>query len=216
MKKALKIVFNVIAWVVLIFALLITILVFSSDKNNGTASLLTVESDSMKPTFKKGDLITSKEIDDINSLKKGDVITFWTLIDGKKVKNTHRIAEVLNDNGSVGFITRGDANNVDDTYTVYAGDIIRQWKGAKIGGFGKVMDFLRTKTGFFICILLPIALFFLFELYKLIATIIEIKRPAITESDEEEIKRRAVEEYLAQQKKKEEEEEDTQQKKNDK
>ena len=50
MKKALKIVFNVIAWVVLIFALLITILVFSSDKNNGTASLLgyiplTVESD---------------------------------------------------------------------------------------------------------------------------------------------------------------------------
>ena len=123
MKKALKIVFNVIAWVVLIFALLITILVFSSDKNNGTASLLgyiplTVESDSMKPTFKKGDLIISKEIDDINSLKKGDVITFWTLIDGKKVKNTHRIAEVLNDNGSVGFITRGDANNVDDTYTV--------------------------------------------------------------------------------------------------
>ena len=210
MKKALKIVFNVIAWVVLIFALLITILVFSSDKNNGTASLLgyiplTVESDSMKPTFKKGDLIISKEIDDINSLKKGDVITFWTLIEGKKVKNTHRIAEVLNDNGSVGFITRGDANNVDDTYTVYAGEI---------GGFGKVMDFLRTKTGFFICILLPIALFFLFELYKLIATIIEIKRPAITESDEEEIKRRAVEEYLAQQKKKEEE--NAQQEKNDK
>ena len=207
MKKALKIVFNVIAWVVLIFALLITILVFSSDKNNGTASLLgyvplTVESDSMKPTFKKGDLIISKEIDDINSLKKGDVITFWTLIEGKKVKNTHRIAEVLNDNGSVGFITRGDANNVDDTYTVYAGDIIGQWKGAKIGGFGKVMDFLRTKTGFFICILLPIA------------TIIEIKRPAITESDEEEIKRRAVEEYLAQQKKKEEE--NAQQEKNDK
>ena len=202
MKKALKIVFNVIAWVVLIFALLITILVFSSDKNNGTASLLgyiplTVESDSMKPT-----------------LKKGDVITFWTLIKGQKVKNTHRIAEVLNDNGSVGFITRGDANNVDDTYTVYAGDIIGQWNGAKIGGFGKVMDFLRTKTGFFICILLPIALFFLFELYKLIATIIEIKRPAITESDEEEIKRRAVEEYLAQQKKKEEE--NAQQEKNDK
>lgn len=154
MKKALKIVFNVIAWVVLIFALLITILVFSSDKNNGTASLLgyiplTVESDSMKPTFKKGDLIISKEIDDINSLKKGDVITFWTLIKGQKVKNTHRIAEVLNDNGSVGFITRGDANNVDDTYTVYAGDIIGQWNGAKNRRFRQGNGFSQNKNGIF-------------------------------------------------------------------
>lgn len=156
MKKALKIVFNVIAWVVLIFALLITILVFSSDKNNGTASLLgyvplTVESDSMKPTFKKGDLIISKEIDDINSLKKGDVITFWTLIDGKKVKNTHRIAEVLNDNGSVGFITRGDANNVDDTYTVYAGDIRynRSVEWCKNRRFRQGNGFSQNKNGIF-------------------------------------------------------------------
>ncbi len=107
------------------------------------------------------------------------------------MKNTHRIAEVLNDNGSVGFITRGDANNVDDTYTVYAGDIIGQWNGAKIGGFRQGNGFSqnRKKRDFFICILLPIALFFLFELFKLIATIIEIKRPAITESDEEENKK---------------------------
>ncbi|WP_295210468.1 signal peptidase I [Ruminococcus sp.] len=210
MKKAIKIVFDVIAWIVLIFALIITILVFSSDKNNGTASLfgyipLTVESDSMKPTFKKDDLIISKEIDDVKSLKKGDVITFWTIIDGQKVKNTHRIEQVLDENGSIGFITRGDANDSDDSYTVYAGDIVGEWTNVKIGGFGKVMDYLRTKTGFFVCILLPIALFFLFEVYKLIATIVEIKKPAITESDEEEIKRRAVEEYLAHQKKEEEE-----------
>lgn len=210
MKKAIKIIFDVIAWIVLIFALIITILVFSSDRNNGTASLfgyipLTVESDSMKPTFKKDDLIISKEIDDVKSLKKGDVITFWTIIDGQKVKNTHRIEQVLDENGSIGFITRGDANDSDDSYTVYAGDIVGEWTNVKIGGFGKVMDYLRTKTGFFICILLPIALFFLFEVYKLIATIVEIKKPAITESDEEEIKRRAVEEYLAQQKKEEEE-----------
>ena len=35
----------------------------------------------------------------------------------------------------------------------------------------------------------------------MIVTIIEIKRPALTSADEEEIKRRAVEEYLMEQQK---------------
>ena len=70
MKKVLKIVVDVVAWLVLILALLITVLVFSSDRNGGVPSLfgimpMTVESDSMKPTFKKGDLIFVKEIDDV-------------------------------------------------------------------------------------------------------------------------------------------------------
>ena len=64
------------------------------------------------------------------------------------------------------------------------------------------MNFLRTKTGFFVCILLPMAIFFLFELYKFIVVLIEIKRPdapELSEEEKEEIRRRAVEEYLAKQ-----------------
>ena len=206
MKKAVKIIFNVIAWIILIFALLVTILVFSADRNNGVASLLgyiplTVESDSMKPTFAKNDLILDKEIDDVKDLEKGDVITFWTIIDGQKVKNTHRITEVNEINGSLSFTTKGDNNSVEDSLEVYPADIIGQWTDVKIGGFGKVMSFLRTKTGFFICILIPMALFFLFELYKLIVVIIEVKQPAAAEIDEEEIKKKAIEEYLAEQQK---------------
>lgn len=209
MKKAVKIVFNVIAWIVLILALLVTILVFSADRNNGVASLLgyiplTVESDSMKPTFAKDDLILDKEIDDVKSLEVDDVITFWTIIDGQKVKNTHRIVEIHDVNGTISFTTKGDNNSLEDTLDVYAGDIIGQWTNVKIGGFGKIMSFLRTKMGFFICIIIPMALFFLFELYKLIVTIVEIKRPAPAELDEEEIKKRAIEEYLAEQQKKSE------------
>ncbi|HCJ40556.1 MAG TPA: signal peptidase I, partial [Ruminococcus sp.] len=58
-----------------------------------------------------------------------------------------------------------------------------------------------TKTGFFVCIVIPMAVFFLVELYKFIVTLIELKKPALSEEDEEEIKKRAIEEYLAQQKK---------------
>ena len=205
MKKVLNISVNVLSWIVLIFALLITIIVFSSGKNNGVANLfgyipMTVESDSMKPTFSQGDLIICREIDDVNALKENDVITFWTVINGQRVKNTHRIVEV---NGDGTYVTRGDNNAVDDTDPAYASDLIGKWTNIKIPILGKIMNFVRTKTGFFICIVVPMAIFFLVELYKFIVTLIEAKRPEVPEIDEEEIKRRAIEEYLASQKEKE-------------
>ena len=207
MKKALRVVMNVLAWVVLILAFLITIMVFSSGRNNGIANLfgfipMTVESDSMKPTFAKGDLIICKQVDDINSLSEDDVITFWTIIDGKRVKNTHRIVSIEeSENGAKSYITRGDNNSIDDSVPVYASDVIGKWTNVKLPVFGKALDFIRTKTGFFVCIVIPMAIFFLFELYKFIVTLIEVKRPEEPELDEEEIKRRAIEEYLAAQKK---------------
>ena len=211
MKKALKITLSVLAWVLLIFALLITIMVFTSDKNNGVPSLfgrmpLTVESGSMEPTFKEGDLIISKEIDDINDLKVDDVISFWTneIVEGQNVINTHRIVEVkVDDNGTRSFITRGDNNDQNDSYIVYASKIIGKWTGTRLPGIGKAMKFLKTKTGFLVCILIPMALFFLFELFKLVMVIVQMKQQpaAITETDEEEIKKRAIEEYLAEQNK---------------
>lgn len=210
MKKALKITLSVLAWILLIFALLITVMVFTSDKNNGVPSLfgrmpLTVESGSMEPTFKKGDLIIAKEIDNINDLKEGDVISFWTneIVDGEKVINTHRIVEVKDNNGTKSFVTKGDNNPQNDTSVVFQGDIIGKWTGTRIPVVGKVMKFLKTKTGFLVCILIPMAIIFLFELFKLIMVIMQMKQqPAkLTESDEEEIKKRAIEEYLAEQNK---------------
>lgn len=206
MKKALKIAVSVISWIILILALIVTILTFTADRSGGVPSLfgfipMTVESDSMAPTFSQNDLIMVREIDDVNALQKDDVITFWTIINGKKVKNTHRIIEVKNVYGNVSFVTKGDNVDVRDSLEVYPVDIIGKWTGFRLGGFGSVMNFLRTQMGFCICVIIPLVLFFLFELYKLIVVIVEIKRPAAKEIDEEEIKKRAIEEYIAEQKK---------------
>ena len=208
MKKALKIIANIAAWLIVIFALLVTILVFSSTNNNGIPQLfgyipLTVESQSMSPTFEQGDLIISKQIDDPSTLQVDDVISFWTIIDGVKVKNTHRIVRIENNNGVVSFITRGDNNPIDDEVPTYPADLIGKWTNIRLGGAGNIMNFLRTRLGFFICILIPMALFFLFELYKFIVTVVKVKKGnAGPQLDEEEIKRRAIEEYLAAQKEK--------------
>lgn len=209
MKKVLKVIVNIFAWLIVFLALLVTILVFSSTRSNGVANLLgyiplTVESQSMSPTFEQGDLIICKQIDDPSTLQVNDVITFWTIIDGQKVKNTHRIVEI-SDEGSVrSFTTRGDHNPIADEEPTYPGDLIGKWTDIKLSGAGNIMAFLRTKVGFFVCILIPMAIFFLIELYKFIVTLIEVKRPATEPAlDEEEIKRRAIEEYLAAQKEKE-------------
>ena len=206
MKKALKIILDVLAWILLIIALLITILVFASARNDGIPNIfgimpMSVKSDSMSPTFKKGDMIIVKEIDDLYSLQKDDVITFYTIVDESRIINTHRIVEIKEEGASRSYITRGDNNSVDDNLPVGASDIIGRWTGTKLGGIGGFFDYLQTKTGFFVCVIIPIALFFIFELYKFIMTLLEAKKEAAGEEqlDEEEIKRRAVEEYLAKQ-----------------
>ena len=73
MKKVLKIVVDVLAWIILIAAFLVTVMIFSTTKNNGIASLfgvmpMSVQSDSMAPTFKTGDMILVKKIADVYNM----------------------------------------------------------------------------------------------------------------------------------------------------
>ena len=66
---------------------------------------------------------------------------------------------------------------------------------------GGALSFLSSKTGFGLCILLPLGLFFAYELVVFILTVVKVKndgKKVISVEDEEMIKRKAVEEYLRQ------------------
>ncbi|MGI6280339.1 MAG: signal peptidase I, partial [Acutalibacteraceae bacterium] len=157
-KSVFKIILDVVAWIVVIFATIITISVFSSQANDGVPNIfgkipVTIQSDSMAPTFKAGDLIIDKKVTDPGKLKTGDVITFWTVIQGKHVLNTHRIVSINND-GS--FVTRGDANDSDDNVRVLPLDIVGQYTGKKVGGIGSFIDFLHSPSGFLFFVVLPL------------------------------------------------------------
>ena len=211
MKKVVGIVINVILWLFVVFAALTTVVVFTGTSNNGVGNLFgympfSIQTQSMEPTIKAGDVVIGKEVD-FNTLKEGDIITYWTTVDEQKILNTHRITKVIsNGKGSVpSFKTKGDNNQIEDEYTVAAADIVAKYN-SKISGLGKAVDLLETQKGFFIFIVLPLILFFLYKLYHFIKVLVTVKqeKAGLSKEDEEELKKKAVEEYLAKQKEEQE------------
>ena len=229
-KKILSIAINSLIWLFVIFSLLITILVFTAQGSKDGVpsifgkSLITISTDSMKPVYDAGDLVFMQKLDSEEKfeLSKDTIITFRAPIDidNDGIKgdiNTHRIDQVVYKDGTEEvnyYITKGDYNpghdnEGDEPYTVAPADVIGVCtEDGKLGGVGNVITFLRSSLGFFLCIVLPLILFFLFELYHFISLIVseKAKKAAANAApiDEEEIKKRAVEEYLAKQKNEEE------------
>ncbi|MCL2739957.1 MAG: signal peptidase I [Oscillospiraceae bacterium] len=152
-------------------------------------SVLTVETDSMKgdakDNFQAGDLIIVKNLspEQTLTLTTGQIITFWDIIDGQRAFNTHRITQVHNDSGIPSFTTKGDNNSVVDTDRKIANDVIGLYSGTKIVGGGTVMTFLQSKWGFFYCLVIPLLLFFLWQIYKLTKAIGAYRRLAIVEGE---------------------------------
>lgn len=230
-KKIIDIVVNVILWLFVIFSIFVTVVAVSVDKDGenvpivGGKCYLTVLSSSMegkkpdgiaadKPSgFNKGDLIIAKyigkDLDAKTKLGIGDVISFRFDVnnDGKIDKgelNTHRIVDLVKDGeGNVaGYITKGDNNLTNDANPVYFGDIVAVYSGRSLVGIGNILTFLSSKLGFGLCIILPLFLFFAYELFVFIKTLLTVKnegKKVITAEDEELIKQRAIEEYLRRQ-----------------
>lgn len=102
-----------------------------------------VETGSMEPEIGAGDLIFIREKEEYSV---GDVITFFDSSRGEYV--THRVI-LVSENG---YTTKGDANNVQDGFTVpqdaVVGKVTGIWRGA-----GKVIAFLQTPAGLFVLIL---------------------------------------------------------------
>lgn len=68
---------------------------------------------SMEPTIMTNGMAITKNVDSMDDIKEGDIITFHVENeDGKMIRVTHRINEIMED-GSI--ITKGDNNNVTDS-----------------------------------------------------------------------------------------------------
>lgn len=218
MKKALKKIINVIIDIVVILVLIVSILIVTlslTSKSSGVPNIfgiatLSVQSDSMEDTFYAGDLLLSQVTNDPGeTYEVGDIVTFPININGESVLNTHRIVEVVEDDSITYYKTQGDnkdTNPVPDEDLQSASTIVAKYTGTKISGLGNVLTFIRTQLGFFLCVLLPMIIFFVYEAIRVVMNIIAYNNEkALNAAKEtvqnseltEEQKKKAIEEYLA-------------------
>ena len=184
-KKAASIVLSVIMWIIILVAALYAFTTLATREDGSVSDIagftpLAVQSDSMSPTFNKGDLIFIQKCD-TSKLEVGDIVTFHTIIDNEYALNTHRIDSIDELNGMRSFTTKGDNNDVVDTHVISDGDIVGKYLFA-IPHMGKVMDFLSSSMGFLIVIVLPMLLFFIYQVYHLVVVGMNLKR-AMAEED---------------------------------
>lgn len=176
-KRILNTVINVVLVVAIILAALCTYVSYVSTSGDGAPSIFgisifSIQTDSMYPEMKPGDLIIGRSVD-TEDLRKEDVITFWTLIDGKKVLNTHRIVGIFDGGDYLIFETKGDHNSAVDALTVRDSSVVAKYTGVRIPGLGKVFDYLQTSTGFLLVVVIPVFIFFLYHLIQFFRTLFE-------------------------------------------
>ena len=252
-KKIVSTSLTVAECILVVFLLIVSILTMGTTSYNSSEvasnpitgnSLFPVLSDSMAPTFKKGDLVYGKQFsndaverkeqlyllkgDDTLGENKGDIISYWSMINGNEVIVTHRIRRVEqvnvgtdslgNDIYDICIYTRGDAekNEESNVISISADKIIAKYKG-HIAGMGTVVYGLQSNTTLMFCVIvLPLIGLFIWNGYSFIRLIFVQKKDAaieeITMQHEEEkaqileeAKRLALEELKKEMKEKEKE-----------
>ncbi|MBO1911005.1 signal peptidase I, partial [Microvirga sp. 3-52] len=91
--------------------------------------LSVIRSNSMYPVWERGDMVIIKNINEKDVIQNGDIVFFKTE-EGSLADKGWIAHRVMDGNESIGFITKGDANNYTDQNDG-TGLIDREWIAAK-------------------------------------------------------------------------------------
>ena len=207
-KSLLSLLSNILIVIVILFAGVVTIMSYNAKQNDNVPSLFgyttfSIQTDSMKGTINPGDLIIGEIVEDTSSLEEGTIISFYTVDkDGKYFINTHKIIDVIQNGDSVLYETQGDNEEYPDPKKVAPGDIVSVYTGVRLPILGYILTFMGSQAGFFVCIVLPVLLYTIWQVYKLIKVVMSNQKEKILSEAQtsEEMKQAIINEYLAKQK----------------
>ena len=215
-SKIISIVTTSLIVVIVLLAAIVSFLFYNAKQNKEVPNALgytafAIQTDSMEDKIKVGDFILGKKCDP-KELEVDDIITFYTVNNnGEVFVNTHRIVEIEETNTGRVFTTKGDNSPDIDPRRVYEGDIISQYNGFRIPLLGSFLTFLSGQLGFFLCIVLPVLLYTIWEVYKLIKVVMHNQKVQLIKDVNEEtsdaVKEAIIAEYLAKQQQEQQEKE---------
>lgn len=162
-------------------------------------SVFRVMTGSMEPEIREDSLLVVKKTPP-EDIVPGDVISFFSpdpMLEG--AVNTHRVVRIEKENGRTQFITKGDANVIEDIYPTDASALVGRVVFQSYG-LGKAVSLLSNPLVFGIIILLPLLVILLMNLYRAVRIAADIAK-----KEEEEAVRQALEEIKAKQNSKHEE-----------
>ncbi len=153
-----------IIWIIAIILIYNIILIIVSSINGKNFNILgykayVINTNSMEPTIKVGDIVIIKK-DKAENLNKGDVITFSN--QGEVI--THRITQIETIGADTRYITKGDNNNTEDTTKIKYEDILGE-EIVIIPYLGKIIKILDNRIILLIIILTILILAF-FKIQK--------------------------------------------------
>ena len=165
MKKKLKVVLSSIVLVILAPILFVSLVILINSYTNPDAvpsffgwKPFIVLSGSMETEIYSGDVAVVKEVD-LKEINKNDIIAFKE----DDIVITHRVIDIINENGTIKYKTKGDNNNVEDSGYVLAEQVEGKYQ-FKVRRLGNFAMFAQTPIGMIVCLSIPVGLLLLIQM----------------------------------------------------
>jgi len=178
-KKIITGIIDAISVVMIILAVCILITVVMTKSGQSPSflghSAFRVLTGSMEPEIPVDSMVVTQKVDP-SEIAVGDIITFYSAdpdLEGSVV--THRVARIENDENGLRFITKGDANIIEDEYPVTPETLIGKVV-FKSMFFGKLVRLSANPLIFIGFIMIPLVLILVVNLVQTVQTAKEIEQ----------------------------------------
>lgn len=148
--------------------------------------IMTGKDSNMGKAYGENDIIFFNEFDKTkNEVKKGDIICFYKYRNGLPVLSSSRIHEETIVDNQVRYIIKDDGGELSGYY-LSIDDIVGVYTNHRIVALGCLVEiFASSTTAFFLSIILPMAIFFILDVFLIVKYYLESRSD---DDDEKEVK----------------------------